>query len=489
MAIELRQHLKLAQQLIMTPQLQQAIKLLQLSRLELLETISQELQDNPLLEEGAEAPPEKEDSGEQSQSASSEESVSEVTIGEKAKEDFDWENYLGEYSSGSKVRMEREEARELPALESRLVKKPSLNSHLLWQLHLSGLSELEKEVGMVIIGNLDRHGYLRATSAEIVEMAKCSEDCAEKVLLLIQGFDPLGVAARDLQECLLIQASNLKLEDDLAVTIISNHLHDLENRNYNAILKVTGRSREDIEGAIDIITGLDPKPGRAFDEEDIQYISPDIYVYKVEKEFVILLNEDGMPKLRISPFYREALSKDGKVTDQAREYIQGKLRSAAWLIKSIHQRQRTIYRVAESIIKFQQDFFEKGIAHLKPLVLRDVAEDLSMHESTISRVTTNKYMHTPRGVFELKYFFNSSISSFSGGAVASESVKERIRQLVQNEDSRKPYSDKAIVEKLREENIDIARRTVAKYRELLGILPSNLRKQPVWGSKRRKKSS
>jgi RNA polymerase sigma-54 factor len=261
----------------------------------------------------------------------------------------------------------------------------------------------------------------------------------------------------------------------------------LENRNYHAIVKATGRNPEEIREAIDIITGLDPKPGRQYDEEEIQYISPDIFVYKVEDEFVILLNEDGMPKLRISPFYREALSKDGNVTEQTREYIQGKLRSAAWLIKSIHQRQRTIYRVAESIIKFQRGFFEKGIAHLKPLVLRDVAEDLSMHESTISRVTTNKYMHTPRGVFELKYFFNSSISSFSGGSVASESVKERIRQLVSNEDTQKPYSDKAVVEKLREENIDIARRTVAKYRELLGILPSNLRKEPVWGTKRRKR--
>jgi len=489
MAIELRQHLKLTQQLIMTPQLQQAIKLLQLSRLELLETISQELESNPLLEEGADSGPEQEDSGEERQSANREESVSEVTIDEKTKEDFDWENYLGEYSSGSKVRMEREEVRELPALESRLVKKPSLDSHLLWQLHLSNLSETQKEVGTLIIGNLGRDGYLESTLAEIAEVAQCEEDCVEEVLQLIHEFDPIGIAARDLQECLLIQARNLKLEDDLAIDIITNHLHDLENRNYHAIVKATGRSQEDIQGAIDIITGLDPKPGRAYDEEEVQYISPDIFVYKVDNEFVILLNEDGMPKLRISPFYREALSKDGKVTEQAREYIQGKLRSAAWLIKSIHQRQRTIYRVAESIIKFQRDFFEKGIAHLKPLVLRDVAEDLSMHESTISRVTTNKYMHTPRGVFELKYFFNSSISSFSGGAVASESVKERIRQLVQNEDPRKPYSDKAIVEELREENIDIARRTVAKYRELLGILPSNLRKQPVWGSKRRKKSS
>lgn len=487
MAIELRQHLKLAQQLIMTPQLQQAIKLLQLSRLELLETISQELESNPLLEEGQEVEQESESQAEEAQPANREASVSEVTIDEKPKEDFDWEEYLGEYTSGPRVRVEREEGRELPAIESRLVKKPSLDAHLFWQLHLSHASDVQKEVGTLIIGNLDGDGYLKATLAEVAEMAECDESCVEEVLHLIHEFDPAGVGARDLQECLLIQAKNLKLEDDLVINVVSNHLRDLENRNYHAIVKATGRNPEEIREAIDIITGLDPKPGKQYDEEEVQYISPDIYVYKVDNEFVILLNEDGMPKLRISPFYREALSKDGDVSDQAREYIQGKLRSAAWLIKSIHQRQRTIYRVAESIIKFQRDFFEKGIAHLKPLVLRDVAEDLSMHESTISRVTTNKYMHTPRGVFELKYFFNSSISSFTGGAVASESVKERIRQLVANEDSQKPYSDKAIVEKLRQENIDIARRTVAKYRELLGILPSNLRKQPVWGTKRRKK--
>jgi RNA polymerase sigma-54 factor len=488
MAIELRQHLKLAQQLIMTPQLQQAIKLLQLSRLELLETISQELQSNPLLEEGQEGGTEQEErAGDEAASAERDKAVSEVTIDEKPKEDFDWEEYLGEYSSGSRVRVEREQGRDLPSFESRLVKKPSLDSHLLWQLHLSTLTEAQKEVGNLIIGNLDSDGYLQATLAEIAEMAECDESLVEEVLRVIHDFDPPGVAARDLQECLLIQARNLKLDDDLLIEIIQNHLHDLETRNYHAIVKATGRDTGEIREAIEIITGLDPKPGKQYDEEEVQYISPDIYVHKVDNEFVIVLNEDGMPKLRISPFYREALSKDGQATDQAREYIQSKLRSAAWLIKSIHQRQRTIYRVAESIIKFQNDFFEKGIAHLKPLVLRDVAEDLNMHESTISRVTTNKYMHTPRGVFELKYFFNSSISSFTGSAVASESVKERIRQLVANEDPQKPYSDKAIVEKLREENIDIARRTVAKYRELLGILPSNLRKQPVWGSKKRKK--
>ncbi|UCG13206.1 MAG: RNA polymerase factor sigma-54 [Deltaproteobacteria bacterium] len=489
MAIELRQQLKLAQQLIMTPQLQQAIKLLQLSRLELLDTISQELQSNPLLEETQEDAPDQDALAEERQSAQREEPTPEVTIDEKAKEDIDWEEYLGDYSSGSRMRVEREQAPELPALENRLVKKPSFDAHLLWQLHLSSLDEVEKEVGTLIIGNLDRDGYLKATVTEIAEMAKCDEDCVEQVLHLVQGFDPVGVAARNLKECLLIQVKTLSLEDELVVEILENHLHDLENKNYHAILKTTGRSPEDIQKAIEIILGLEPKPGKAFDEEEVQYISPDIFVYKVDNDFVIVLNEDGMPKLRISPFYREALSKDGNVSEQTREYIQSKLRSAAWLIKSIHQRQRTIYRVAESIIKFQRDFFEQGITHLRPLVLRDVAEDLEMHESTISRVTTNKYMHTPRGVFELKYFFNSSIGSLTGGAVASESVKERIRQLVQSEDSRKPYSDKAIVEKLREENIDIARRTVAKYRELLGILPSNMRKQPVWGTKKRRKGS
>ena len=480
MAIELRQHLKLAQQLIMTPQLQQAIKLLQLSRLELLETISEELQDNPLLEESQDVEPEQEGRAEEEQPVNREASVpevTEVTIDEKAKEDFDWENYLGDYSSGSKVRMEREERRELPAIESRLVQKPSLDAHLQWQLHMSNLNETQKEVGTMILGNLGRDGYLKATAAEIAEMAECEEPLVEEVLHHVHGFDPLGVAARDLQECLLIQARSLQLEDDLVVNIITNHLRDLENRNYHAIVKATGRNPEEIREAIDIITGLDPKPGRQYDEEEVQYISPDIFVYKVEDEFVILLNEDGMPKLRISPFYREALSKDGNVTEQAREYIQGKLRSAAWLIKSIHQRQKTIYRVMESILAFQREFFDKGIAYLKPMVLRDVAQDIQMHESTISRVTTNKYAFTPQGIFELKYFFNSSIRRSHGGSIASASVQEKIRQIIANEDSKKPYSDDKIARILKEDQIHIARRTVAKYREMLKVLPSNKRKQ------------
>jgi RNA polymerase sigma-54 factor len=492
MAIELRQQLRLAQQLIMTPQLQQAIKLLQLSRLELLDTITQELEQNPLLEETAEGAADQQESQEEEEGESfsrDKEQVSEVTIDEKPRDDFDWEAYLGEYStySSGRVPIEHEVSPELPSLEGRLTKKPDLNAHLLWQLHLSHLSEDEKDVGTLIIGNIDMDGYLKATVAEIAQMGGRDEGFVELVLAVVQDFDPPGVAARDLQECLLLQVKNLSLPDTLVIDIVKNHLNDLETKNYQAIVRATGRIPQEIQAAINIITHLEPKPGLAYNEEEVQYISPDIYVYKVGDDFVIVLNEDGLPKLRVSPFYREALSKDGSVPEPTREYIQNKLRSAAWLIKSIHQRQRTIYRVAESIVKFQREFFERGIAHLRPLVLRDVAEDLSMHESTISRVTTNKYMHTPQGVFELKYFFNSSISSLDGGAVASESVKERIRQIIQSESAHKPYSDKTIVEKLREENIDIARRTVAKYRELLGILPSNLRKQPVWGTVKRKR--
>jgi RNA polymerase sigma-54 factor len=245
-------------------------------------------------------------------------------------------------------------------------------------------------------------------------------------------------------------------------------------------VKALKKSVEEVKLAVDVILQFNPRPGSAFNEESVQYISPDIYVFVVDGEFVILLNEDGMPKLRISSYYKEALGHDAAVPTDAKEFIHNKLRSAAWLIKSIHQRQRTLYKVGQSIVKLQREFFEKGVALLKPMVLRDVAEDVGMHESTISRVTANKYMDTPHGIFELKYFFNSSISSVLGEAVASESVKERIRQLIKGEDSAKPYSDQEIVEILERENVKIARRTVAKYREMLNILPSSKRKKSAW---------
>jgi len=467
-----------------SPKQLQGLELLQASRLDLVTAIAQELESNPALEEGSEAGREQEDFAEEGQSANREESTSEVTIDEKTKEDFDWENYLGEYSSASTVRMEREERRELPTIESRLAKKPSLDAHLLLQLHLSSLNEAQKEVGTLIIGNLGRDGFLEASLAEIADMGKCDEDCVVEVLKLIQEFDPVGVAARDLQECLLIQAKNLKLQDDLVINVITNHLHDLENRNSPTIVKATGRCLEDIQGAIDIISGLVPKPGKAHDEEDVQYISPDICIYKVDNEFVIDVNVDGMPKLHISPFYREAPSKDGEVTGQAREYIQRKLHSARWLIKSIHQRQRTVYRLAESIVKFQRKFFEHGIAHLRPLKQQEVAKDIGMHESTISRATDNKYMQTPHGLFELKYFFAASIHTPDGPATTPQSVKERIKQIVRDENPQRPYSDRKITEILESEGFEIDRRTVANYRQKLRILPYNQRKQPIWSKRK-----
>ncbi len=478
-ALELRQQLKLTQQLIMTPQLQQAIKLLQLSRLELLETIHQELEINPMLEEMQEESGENAGAAEEPREPAEE--FKEIQVLESMRQDFDWESYLDEYNTGTPVLFETDPNRESPSYDHRLTLPDTLQEHLFWQMRLSDMIESEKEVGMAIIGNLNGDGYLDASVEEIATMTEVSVQEVERVLAQIQVFDPMGVAARNLQECLLIQAKNLDLNNDLVVSIIEHHLHYLENKNFQGLVRVLKRTPEEVKLAVELILGLNPRPGSAFSEESVNYISPDIYVFRVDSDFVILLNEDGLPKLRVSSYYREALSQDAVIPTDARDFIHNKLRSAAWLIKSIHQRQRTLYKVGQSIVKLQREFFEKGVAFLKPMVLRDVAEDVGMHESTISRVTSNKYMDTPHGIFELKYFFNSSINSFLGEAVASESVKERIRQLIKGENPARPYSDQEIVDILEGENIRIARRTVAKYREMLSILPSSKRKKSAWG--------
>jgi len=483
MALELRQQLRLTQQLVMTPQLQQAIKLLQLSRLELVDVINEEMVENPLLEETLqeETPGDRWDKELVPGAQAEQEPIEAVTIKETARDDIDWTNYLDEYNASGPVYYEPE-ARETPEYENILARRQSLADHLRWQLLLSLPDEMEEGIGSGIIGNLNPDGYLQATVEEIAELTEASISQVEEVLKRLQAFDPLGVCARDLKECLMIQVKHYGLEDSLVVQIIKDQFKHLENKNYKAMSHALGVSMDEVLAAVEIITCMEPKPGREYSEEEPQYVTPDIFVYKMGDEFVIVLNEDGMPKLRVSPFYREALHKGSTASGQTKDYIQNKLRSAVWLIRSIHQRQRTIYKVAESIVRFQEGFFEKGISHMKPMVLRDVAEDIGMHESTVSRVTTNKYVHTPQGTFELKFFFNSSISRLHGEAIASASVKAKIRQIIQSEDLSNPYSDREMVEMLEASNISVARRTVAKYREMLGVLPSNKRKRVQGGS-------
>ena len=474
MALQLKQSLTLAQQLIMTPQLQQAIKLLQLSRLELLETVHTELETNPVLEESVT------EGGDDDRSLEAdtlpEPTLVEIDSGEKMGGDLDWENYLGEYSKGWAE--SPYEPKDAPSFESVTSSKTSLHAHLFWQLHMSRADELQKEIGTHIIGNLDDDGYLKMSLEEICRLTGRTEGEVLETLSLIQNFDPVGVASRDTQECLLIQARFQGLEDTLVEQIILEQMDKLENKRYDLIAKSLCVPLEDVIDAMEILTAFEPKPGRKYSDEETVYISPDIYVFKVGDDYEIALNEDGLPKLKINAYYRDILSGRGAMEDGTKQYIQDKLKSAAWLIKSIHQRQRTIYRVTTSIVKFQRDFLDTGIAHLKPLVLRDVAEDIQMHESTISRVTTNKYVHTPQGVFELKYFFNSAIQCVDGDCVSSETVKELIKGIIKAEKRAKPFSDQEIAEMLKKQNIDVARRTVAKYREALGILPSRKRKNP-----------
>ena len=476
MAIELRQQLKLTQQLIMTPQLQMAIKLLQLSRLELMDAIRQELEENPTLEEQLETVSKEQLDPETKADIQPAEKPPEVTIDEKISGDIDWSNYIDEYNSPGRVRMETED-HDTPQYEAFISHKESLSDHLLWQLLMSSPSEEEKRIGSLIIGNIDKDGYLKSDLEDLAQQGQVTVEDIEEVLFLMQTFDPVGVCARDLTECLLLQAHSLGLKNTLVTEIITHHLNHLENKNYKAICRAQKVSLDEVIAAVNIITALEPKPGREYSDEEPQYITPDIYVYKTEDDFAIVINDDGLPKLKVNSFYKQAISQNKEVSGNAKDYIQDKLRSAAWLIRSIHQRQKTIYKVMESILKYQREFFDKGITHLKPMVLRDVAEDIGMHESTISRVTTNKYAHTPQGIFELKYFFNSSIKRVHGEAIASASVQEKIRRLIENEDGRKPLSDSKMAEMLKAQNIDIARRTVAKYREIMGVLPSSKRKR------------
>ncbi|MGM0424136.1 MAG: RNA polymerase factor sigma-54 [Thermodesulfobacteriota bacterium] len=472
MALELRQNLKLSQQLVMTPQLQQAIKLLQLSRQELMDTVQEALLENPLLEE-RQVEQETEENPEAQESA---EKFQKIDVQESSLlRNAEWEDYLGSFSSSSKLTGEREIPEQMVSFEATCAAKPSLESHLYWQLFLSHFTPEQRSIGELIIGNLDAHGYLQVSPQEIAQSLGFAEEKVLEVLYKVQEFDPVGVASRDLGECLLIQLRVQGRLDQVLQRMLQEHLQDLQEQDYQVLAKKLGLSKEEVLQYMDIIQSLDPRPGNSFGTGETFYVIPDAYVYKIDDEFVIMLNEEGMPDLQLNPQYlQEMSSRQGKTKD----FLQDQLREALWLMKSLQQRQRTLYRVVESIVRFQREFFEHGVSRLRPLVLKDVAEDVEVHESTVSRITNNKYISTPYGIFELKYFFNSGLGVQGGGFVASQSVKAQIQKMISEEDQQRPLSDKKLVELLQNKlQVDIARRTVAKYREALGIPSSSKRKK------------
>jgi RNA polymerase sigma-54 factor len=518
--VKLGQDLRLRQQLVMTPQLQQAIKILQLSLPELETVIQSELERNPMLEPldsspseisatamndednhndgdgpapngepaAAEAQP-GEAAGESadvwdlpppevSAPVASEPHDAAVEIKENSGLDkIDWreyaENYSNNWQEGSFSGPSNDDR---PTLESTLTRRTSLEDHLMWQLRMSSLNAADQQIGATIIYNLSDDGYLETSLEELAGQLEIAPAEVARVLTHIQRYDPPGVGARDLRECLLIELRNLGMEESLAAQIVAGHMDMLEKHRYAEIAKALGVTLEMAAQAIKVISLLEPKPGRDYGGQEAVYVVPDVFMQKVGDTFLVTLNENAVPRLRLASYYQRVLN-DGAVNNETREYLQERLRSARWLVKSIYQRQQTIFKVANSIVKFQHDFFEHGVSRLKPLVLKDVADDIGMHESTISRATANKYAHTPQGIFELKFFFTSGVRANDGGGdVSAETVKEKIRAMVANEPHNGPLSDQAIAEILRAQNINIARRTVAKYREALGILPSARRK-------------
>ena len=471
MGYELKQELRLSQKLLLTPQLRLAIKLLQLTRQELVDVIRQELEENPALEEGIE----------NSEPLPAKEKINEI----------EWQDYLEGAGNLAGTLPNFSVDGEDEFYEKASSGGVSLREHLLWQLNYSNLGERERKIGEFIIGNIDEDGYLRVldrgdlneeeykvkTVEEISRLIGVGADDVEDVLEFIQEADPPGAGARTLRECLILQAKRLPERNSVVEDVILNHLESLAKKDYKTIGRVMGISFENVVSAAKIITEtLKPLPGAGFGMDESRAIVPDVYMEKVGSEYVVLLNEDGMPRLRLSRYYRNMLESNGEMAVSAKGYIQERIRSALWLIKSVHQRQRTFKRVAESIVRFQKDFLDRGLQYLKPLVLRDVALDIGMHESTVSRVTANKYAQTPRGIFELKYFFSTGLGKSDGSNTTAEYIKEKIRFIIEKEDPKKPLSDQQIVERLREFDIVLARRTVAKYREEFGFLPSSRRK-------------
>jgi RNA polymerase sigma-54 factor len=480
MGLETKLSLKQTQKLVMTAMLQQAIKLLPMARLELVQVIHQELMENPMLEEVAlaedgETPAEEEEAPPPAE-------VAETLTDGKELYDINWQEYFPEDSEWKGLPSEEYEERF--SYENTVRAPTTLSEHLLAQLLMVTTDDVERRVGAFLIGNIDDDGYLRGELDEAMAATQTDRATAERVLAMIQTFDPAGVGARDLCECLLIQIRLLGLEGSLLETIVMEYLPKLEVRGAMHLTDVAKEltkslhlSHDELAMALRLLRQLDPKPGLEFSSGPAEAIIPDVIIVKVGQDYQIFLNDEGIPRLRISGTYRRMLREGELGQPQAKQYLEDKLRSAVWLIRSIEQRRQTLYKVANSLVKFQRDFFDHGLAHLKPLVLKDVAEDIGMHESTVSRVTTNKYMYTEQGIFELKYFFHSGIESYGGETMSSLTVKDRIKKLVAAEDPAKPLTDQQLVEVLAAENVKIARRTVTKYRRELKLPPANRRRR------------
>jgi len=493
MALEQKLSLKLSQKLVMTPSLQQAIKLLQMTRMELEGVITQEMMENPTLEEAQLEPVPEEKTAEEPER---EERADELDH-EESLENIDLDEFFGDYMESSGYASVREH-REAPPLENTLSRDPDLYDHLLWQLHMGDFPARQREVAELIIGNLDPQGFLVADPEEVRALGDQLDELGhgagngshgpytlaevEAALALVREFDPPGIAYPSLRESLIAQLERAGLDgpvDELAHLLLTDHWDLFLKRQYPAIAKKLGFDLAELEPAVERIKTLETRPGRGFATERTHYIEPDVYVRKVGQDWVIQINDDGMPRLRVSKAYRRMLAtmrKEGRQAE-AQQFIKDKIRSAVWLIKSIDQRQRTIHKVANSIVHQQQDFLEHGIERLRPMVLRDVAEDIGMHESTVSRVVSNKYIHTPRGVLPMKYFFHSGIDREYGEEISSLTVKKKIQEMIDQEDPKNPLSDSELMRMLNREGIQIARRTVAKYRDELNIPSSTDRKQ------------
>ncbi len=489
---------RLTQSLVITPQLKHAIKILQLSRADLEQLVSEEVEQNPTLESlelgqeeqelealsqtPDERMPELVDPTSEGAPERVEESSTELTPESSSLGDINWDEYLANYannftqgSMSAGTAGDYDEDRR-PSLENTLTRTSSLADHLTWQLRMGAFTAEERAIGDALIGNCDDNGYLQISIEDAAFEAGVDSATVLRTLRKMQDFEPSGVLARDLRECLLIQLRQRGLEGSPAAAIVRDHLGLLEAKRFDKLAKELRIRNDEVSQAVDLIASLEPKPGRDYAESEARYVVPDVFVEKMDGEYVVMLNDDGMPRLRVSNSYRRLLA-DTEGSAEAKSYIREKLSAAQWLIRSIHQRQGTLFKVTSSIVRFQQDFLDHGVKALRPLVLKDVANDIGMHESTVSRATANKYVHTPQGTLELKYFFTSSIRSTDGEGVSAESVKEQIRGIIESEDPRRPFSDQHIAQVLASSHIEIARRTVAKYREIMGILPSSKRRQ------------